>query len=338
MKYLKIAIVGGFIVGISLLLYIAGLLYYQTTTSAGAIEKSVIVEIPPGASLTHISHILFEKGLIHSPSAFRLLAYFKDKQKNIQVGEFDLKPTMTPGEILEKITTGKALHHSVTIPEGFRIIEINQLLENKGLTKNNEFLLQARNPDLLKSLNIANDSLEGYLFPDTYRFTRNTSARSIVEKMLNTFKEKALKKELVQQAREMGFNFHEIITLASIIEKETGAAEERKMISSVFHNRLKKNMLLQTDPTVIYAIKNFDGNLRKKDLSIDSPYNTYKYRGLPPGPIASPGLEAILAALNPAESLNLYFVSKQDGHHKFSTNLIAHNKAVRKYQLRRSSR
>jgi len=334
MRYLKIAIVGGYILGISLLFYIIGLLYYQTTSAPGTNNDSVIVEIPQGASLTRISHILSEQGLILSPSAFRLLAYIKNKQKQIQLGEFDLNAAMTPGEILEKITSGKSLLHSVTIPEGYRILEINQLLVNKGFTKDDEFILQTKNPTLIKQLKIPTDSLEGYLFPDTYHFSRNTNAQAIVETMVNTFKDKVLKKEYLQQAQTMGLSFHEIITLASIIEKETGAAEERKMISSVFHNRLKKNMLLQTDPTVIYAIKNFDGNLRKKDLSMDSPYNTYRYGGLPPGPIASPGLESITAALNPAETQNLYFVSKQDGHHQFSTNLSAHNMAVRKYQLR----
>ena len=136
----------------------------------------------------------------------------------------------------------------------------------------------------------------------------------------------------------MGFSYHEIITLASLIEKETGKDSERKQISSVFHNRLKKNMLLQTDPTVIYVIDIFDGNIRKRDLKIDSPYNTYLYKGLPPGPIANPGLKSIIAALYPANTSNLYFVSKQDGSHKFSATLNEHNRAVQKYQLRKIGR
>ena len=136
----------------------------------------------------------------------------------------------------------------------------------------------------------------------------------------------------------MNLSFHEVVTLASLIEKETGVDEERKLISSVFHNRLKKNMRLQTDPTVIYAMINFDGNIRKKDLNIDSPYNTYKYRGLPPGPIASPGLKSIIAALEPSNSDYLYFVSRKDGSHQFSSNLMDHNHAVQKYQLRRVAR
>ena len=156
--------------------------------------------------------------------------------------------------------------------------------------------------------------------------------------MVDTFKQRALKQEFLNRAREIGFSFHEIITLASLIEKETGKDSERKQISSVFHNRLKRDMLLQTDPTVIYALENFDGNIKKRDLKIDSPYNTYRYKGLPPGPISSPGLKSIIAALYPANTPNLYFVSRQDGSHQFSSNLNEHNQAVRKYQLRKISR
>ena len=182
------------------------------------------------------------------------------------------------------------------------------------------------------------DSLEGYLFPETYHFGKFTTEATLVKIMIDTFKERALKKEFLQRARKIGFTYHEIITLASLIEKETGKDSERKQISSVFHNRLKKNMPLQTDPTVIYAIENFDGNIRKRDLKIDSPYNTYRYKGLPPGPIASPGLKSIVAALYPEKTTNLYFVSRQDGSHQFSATLNEHNRAVQKYQLRRVRR
>ena len=156
--------------------------------------------------------------------------------------------------------------------------------------------------------------------------------------MVNTFRERALNNKFINRAKEMGFSYHEIITLASLIEKETGKDSERKQISSVFHNRLKKNMLLQTDPTVIYAIKNFDGNIKKRHLKIDSPYNTYRYKGLPPGPISSPGLKSIIAALYPANTSNLYFVSRRDGSHQFSSTLNEHNQAVAKYQLRKIGR
>ena len=153
--------------------------------------------------------------------------------------------------------------------------------------------------------------------------------------MVTTFKEQVLKPQLLKSAKESSLSWHEIVTLASLIEKETGLDSERKIISSVFHNRLRKNMRLQTDPTVIYAIEKFDGNIRKRDLKIDSPYNTYRYKGLPPGPIANPGLKSIVAAMSPIESDHLYFVSRQDGSHHFSSTLNEHNQAVQKYQLRK---
>jgi len=226
--------------------------------------------------------------------------------------------------------------HPVTIPEGYRIIEIGDILVKNGLADKEKFLEQTKNTKLLKE--ISTGSLEGYLFPETYHFGKFTDEKTIVKKMVDTFKERTLKQEFLNRAKEMGFSFHEIITLASLIEKETGKDSERKQISSVFHNRLKKNMLLQTDPTVIYAIENFDGNIKKRHLKIDSPYNTYRYKGLPPGPISSPGLKSIVAALYPANTSNLYFVSRRDGSHQFSSTLNQHNEAVQKYQLRKIGR
>ena len=189
--------------------------------------------------------------------------------------------------------------------------------------------------DLIKKLNITSSSLEGYLFPETYHFSKHTSEQIIIQTMLKTFQEKITKHKILDQVENSDLSLHETITLASLIEKETGMNKERKHISSVFHNRLHRKMLLQTDPTVIYAIKNFDGNIRKKDLRIDSPYNTYRYKGLPPGPIANPGIKSIEAALNPIKTKHLYFVSRKDGSHYFSSNLKEHNRAVRKYQLKK---
>jgi UPF0755 protein len=240
---------------------------------------------------------------------------------------------MPPRDILDALTNGMAVLYTVTIPEGYRITEIADLLEAKGLVDKAAFIEATRNRELLESLHIPSGSLEGYLYPETYKFSKAGGARTVVKTFLDTFKERVLQPERVQQAKAMQFTFHEIVTLASLIEKETGLGKERKLISSVFHNRLVKKMRLQTDPTVIYAMVDFDGNIRKKDLSIDSPYNTYKHFGLPPGPIASPGLESIQAAMDPVESDFLYFVSRKDGSHQFSTNYKDHIRAVRKYQL-----
>tara|TARA_B100000686_G_C16768626_1_gene963507 strand:- start:757 stop:1758 length:1002 start_codon:yes stop_codon:yes gene_type:complete len=315
---------------------ILGLFYFQASRPVSDNTQLQTFEIKSGMSLNKVSKELSRQGLIRSSSAFQAIALLQEKQKLVMIGEYNVSPSMLPMEILQRITSGKTILHPVTIPEGYRIIEIGDILAKKGLADKEKFITQTRNIELLKG--IAIDSLEGYLFPETYHFGKYTDEKLIVKTMVNTFRERALNNKFINRAKEMGFSYHEIITLASLIEKETGKDSERKQISSVFHNRLKKNMLLQTDPTVIYAIENFDGNIKKRHLKIDSPYNTYRYKGLPPGPISSPGLKSIVAALYPANTSNLYFVSRRDGSHHFSSTLNEHNQAVEKYQLRKIGR
>ncbi len=334
MSKIKKLTLGLFAGGLIFFWAIGGFFYYQVTHSASEKYDSVILEIMPGMTLKQTSSLLAERDLIRNSFSFHLLAYFQDKQNQIQIGEYELSASMTPLDILGKITSGKTVLHAVTIPEGYRITEIAALLAERSLVDEEKFIQQTQDKEIIQAAGIPADSLEGYLFPETYYFSKHTAEQKIIQKMLNTLKEQAETPALLNRAKELNLTFHQVITLASLIEKETGADEERKLISSVFHNRLKKNMRLQTDPTVIYAIANFDGNIRKKDLSIDSPYNTYKYAGLPPGPIASPGLQSIVAALNPDDSDYLYFVSRKDGSHQFSSNLMDHNRAVQKYQLK----
>ena len=313
----------------------AGFFYHQATVSVGENTQTIILSIPPGATLKKISTDLKGLSLIRNASAFRLLANIRQKQTHIQVGEYELNQSMLPMDILKAITSGKTVLHPVTIPEGYRISEIAELL-TKTISINKEiFIKESRNKDLLNKLNITSKSLEGYLFPETYHFSKHTAEKKIIQTMLSTFQQQMKTKNIQDQIQSSDMSLHEIITLASLIEKETGMNGERKHISSVFHNRLKRKMRLQTDPTVIYAIENFDGNIRKKDLDIDSPYNTYRYKGLPPGPIASPGIKSIVAALNPIKTNHLYFVSKKDGSHQFSSSLKEHNRAVQKYQLKK---
>ena len=316
----------------------AAFVYQYATTPASASPDEQVVEIKPGMTLKKVAHFLADKELLKEPSNFMLYTYLQGEQNRIQAGEYRLSPSMPPREILEALTSGMAVLYVVTIPEGYRITEIADLLEAKGLAEKAAFIEATRNRELLDSMHIPSGSLEGYLYPETYRFSKAAGARRIVQTLLDTFKERVLQPERVQQVEAMQFTFHEIVTLASLIEKETGLGKERTLISSVFHNRLIKKMRLQTDPTVIYAMADFDGNIRKKDLSIDSPYNTYKHFGLPPGPIASPGLESIQAAMNPEESAFLYFVSRKNGSHQFSTNYKDHTRAVRKYQLSHRAR
>ena len=313
----------------------AGFFYYQASHSAGENTQPIMVIIPSGATLKQISTELKDRNLILSASSFRLLANIRKKQTQVQAGEYLLSQSMLPMDILTAITSGKTVLHPVTIPEGYRITEIAELLAEKNLANKDKFIKESRNIEWIDSLNIPSDSLEGYLFPETYHFSKQTSEHKIIHTMVDAFKKRVINKELLDQAQRTGLSLHEVITLASLIEKETGLNEERKHISSVFHNRLRKNMRLQTDPTVIYAINEFNGNIRKKDLNINSPYNTYRYKGLPPGPIASPGLKSITAALNPIKTNHLYFVSRKDGSHHFSSSLEEHNHAVRRYQLKK---
>jgi UPF0755 protein len=334
-RWIKRILLSGFW-GLMVLTWIVlGLFYYQGSQPASNDNQSEVFEIQPGMPLKKVALKLSKHGLIRSPSAFQAIAYIQGKQKQVRVGEFNLSPSMLPSEILSRITSGKTVLHLITIPEGYRITEIAKLLHSAGLADQENFLHHTRDKNMIQSLGITAENLEGYLFPETYHFNKNTPEIKIVQKMVATFKQQVLKPQLLKSAKESSLSWREIVILASLIEKETGLDSERKIISSVFHNRLRKNMRLQTDPTVIYAIEKFDGNIRKRDLKIDSPYNTYRHKGLPPGPIANPGLKSIVAAISPIESNHLYFVSRQDGSHHFSSTLIEHNQAVQKYQLRK---
>ena len=335
-RWIKRIFLTGFWGFLALVWIVIGLFYYQASRPASEKNQTMIFEIQPRMTLKQVALELSRQGLIRSPRAFQAITYIQAKQKQVMVGEFSLSPSMPPSKILLQITSGKTILHPVTIPEGYRITEIATLLHSEGLADKEFFIRQTRDKSLIRPLGIPADSLEGYLFPETYHFSKFTPEKKIVQKMVDTFREQVLKPQLLMSAKKSSLSWHEIITLASLIEKETGLDSERKIISSVFHNRLRKNMRLQTDPTVIYAMEKFDGNIRKRDLKIDSPYNTYRYKGLPPGPIANPGLKSIVAAISPIKSDHLYFVSRQDGSHHFSSTLIEHNLAVQKYQLRKT--
>ena len=335
-RWIKRIFLTGFWGFLALVWIVIGLFYYQASRPASEKNQTMIFEIQPGMTLKQVALELSRQGLIRSSSAFQAITYIQAKQKQVMVGEFSLSPSMPPSKILLQITSGKTILHPVTIPEGYRITEIATLLHSEGLADKEFFIRQTRDKSLIRPLGIPADSLEGYLFPETYHFSKFTPEKKIVQKMVDTFREQVLIPQLLMSAKKSSLSWHEIITLASLIEKETGLDSERKIISSVFHNRLRKNMRLQTDPTVIYAMEKFDGNIRKRDLKIDSLYNTYRYKGLPPGPIANPGLKSIVAAISPIKSDHLYFVSRQDGSHHFSSTLIEHNRAVQKYQLRKA--
>ena len=301
---------------------------------AGEKVAGQIVEIAHGRGMGQIADDLANAGLIRSPLKFRLLARLKGCDKLLQAGEYLLSPAMTPLEMLDKLVRGKVQLHRITVPEGYNLKQIGALLDAAGLVQASAFDAAAHDKDLAARAGISATSFEGYLFPDTYSFPKGTPAAEIVMAMKTRF-DQVFRPEWRVHAEKMSWTVHQVVTLASIIEKETGEPAERPLISAVFHNRLRRGMRLETDPTVIYGIQDFDGNLTRRHLATETPYNTYLIAGLPPGPIASPGAAAIEAALFPSESAYLFFVSRNDGTHHFSATFAEHQRAVRRYQLRR---
>jgi len=292
-----------------------------------------VVEIPEGASFKDVSNLLGEKGLIMSPFWFRLLGKVQDADRKVKPGEYDLHTAMRPAEILNMLVTGKVIKYTVLVQEGFTARQIGKLLDEARIVKEADVARLVSDPLFIKSLGVDGPTLEGYLFPDTYYFPRRAKAEEVVKAMVAGFRQ-AYTPEMQARAASIGMTERQVMTLASIIEKETGQDEERPLISAVFHNRLKRKVPLQSDPTVIYGITNFNGNLTRADLMRRTPFNTYTSTGLPPGPIASPGSKSIIAALNPAPVDYIFFVSKNDGTHQFSTTLGEHNRAVGRYQKR----
>ena len=309
-------------------------LFLVTPAEKGG-ERQVVV-VKEGLSLREAAGELEKKKVIKSRALFMLWARLMGQSRKIKAGEYRLSPGMAPVEILDLLTKGAVITYPVTIPEGYTMEQIAGLLHSEGLVEREEFLSIAHDRAVLDRNGIQGDSLEGYLYPDTYHLARGISASTAIETMVRRFW--SLVGPLRNRALEMGMKMEEVIILASIVEKETGLAEERPTIASVFLNRLKRKMRLESDPTVIYGLRDFNGNLRREDLSNPTPYNTYVIRGLPPGPIANPGLEAIKAVLYPAETNYLYFVSRNDGSHQFSKTLSEHEKAVRIYQKNKRRR
>lgn len=288
--------------------------------------------ISPGDNFDRITEKLQEKGLVKAPLKFKLVARWKGAEKKIQAGQYRLSSQMTPLELLDALARGQVILYHVTIPEGFNIRQVARKVEAGGLADFDTFLSAATSPTLTRRLGLPADTVEGYLFPETYAFAQTATPEKLIKAMVAELRAN-FPAEWRKRAEETGFSVHEVITLASIIEKETGVADERPIIASVFHNRLDRNMRLESDPTVIYGIQDFDGNLTRANLKKPTPYNTYQIRGLPPGPIANPGKASIRAAIYPADTDYLYFVAKPDRTHYFSETLKKHNQAVRKYQL-----
>lgn len=303
-------------------------------TPADLQKGDKIVSIVLGQSFSKTTHQLYQMGLITDPLKLNLFARIKGYDRKIKAGEYLLSPAMSPSRMLQILTLGKVKLHRITIPEGYTVSQIADLAAAAGLTTRKKFFATATDPVFVSETGIDAQTFEGYLFPDTYFFPKGTTAKKMIATMVKRFGS-IFNPKWRQETEALGLSVHEVVTLASIIEKETGSIAEMPIVASVFHNRLKKKMRLESDPTVIYGIDNFDGNLTKKHLRMLTPYNTYRIRGLPPGPIANPGARALDAAIHPVMTGFLFFVSKRDGTHQFSKNLRLHNRAVRKYQLKK---
>lgn len=336
-KLLAIFIICLAVVTIGIGTWLAMDLYQFAHRPAGTDGDPEIFSISSGESLKSICTRLHQRGLVSDERRFMLLARLKDSDKRLKAGEYQLTAEFSPLQLLDTLVSGDVYLHTLTIPEGYTLKQIAAEIDRLQLADADQYLALATDPKVVASFGLEGRTLEGYQFPDTYHFPKGLPPKTLITRMVERFRNQ-FPEAWHKRAAELKMTLIQVVTLASIIEKETGDPSERPLISSVFHNRLKKRMRLETDPTVIYGIKNFNGNLTRKDLRTPTPYNTYIIRGLPPGPIANPGRKAIEAALYPAKSDYLYFVAKKDGTHQFSTNIKDHNAAVRKYQLRRRKR
>lgn len=308
---------------IVLALWLAWALYWPVQPT-----QTKFVMLKPGLSTRHLAQELESNGVIHSWRAF-LLYHYLLKPRTLKAGEYKFDTEATALAVHARLVRGDVYVHSVTIPEGFNMFDIANAIEAAGLGTKQDFLDHAQKQTaLIRDLDPQATSLEGYLFPDTYGFTRTQSMSDIISVMVHRFR---------QEAKSIGLNsdVHRIVTLASIVEKETAAPDERPLVAGVYLNRLQKHMALDADPTVIYAALlagRYQGTIYQSDLHFSSAYNTYKNPGLPPGPIANPGKASLQAAMNPTQTDYLYFVSDNNGHHRFARTLDEHSHNVALYR------
>lgn len=300
-------------------------------------EVERVVEIPPGTPAREVVRLLARGGALSDEAlAWRYVRWVKRDRRPLKAGEYAFSGALRPDEVLERVYRGDVKTYPVTIPEGLRTDQIAALVEQAGLGNAAELLALMRDPAFARELGLPLPGLEGFLFPETYRFHRKPRPRAVLKEMVERFRA-AWKKADARRGAGVTLDERQAVTLASIIEKETGRPEERPHISCVFHNRLRRGIPLQTDPAVLYAkwlrTGTWSNNITRKDLAVPSPYNTYVVAGLPPGPIASPGAAALEAALHPEACDDLYFVSRNDGSHVFCPDLRCHAAAVRKWQV-----
>jgi UPF0755 protein len=329
---------GLIVCGVAIFLFIEFLNYTSMWAAPEKKSREVVIDIPQNTDLAEVAKMLKKEGIIKNEKAFlrafRLKSFVK-KNIAVRAGEMSLDPSKDVWATIDSLNKGKIKYYRFTVPEGLGMAEIARLVEKEGIGSAEEFWALCHDQDFIKSLGVDAVNLEGYLFPETYTYKKGDKNRDMIKQMVGNFNKVWTNYSAAALANHLSKN--EVLTLASIVEKETGAPSERPIIAAVFFNRLKSKMRLQTDPTVIYGIPNFNGNLTRKDLETPHPYNTYVIPGLPPGPIANPGEAAIKAVLYPSKNKYLYFVSKNDGTHHFSETLREHNRMVAQYQRGGSS-
>ncbi len=323
------------------ILFILGLLILSSLVfvnfanqPVGPSSKTILIDIPRGTGFFKIIDILDNAGLIGNKPFFYTLAIMKGAVRQIKAGEYEFSGAMSPADIIDKLVKGDTKFYRITIPEDFTVREIAARLAANKLVPEKAFLKLAFDQNFVKTLNVPGKTMEGYLYPETYKLDRSMGSKEIIQIMNQQFW-KRFTPDMRQRAAAMGMTITEVVTLASLIGKETGFKDEKPLVSAVFHNRLKKGMKLQSDPTAVYNLDDFDGKIRKSHLLRDTPHNTYRNKGLPPGPIANPDIDSLTAALYPARVDYLYFVANNNGSHQFSLTLIAHHQAVSKYQILR---
>jgi UPF0755 protein len=298
-------------------------------------QSERFVVVPAGAGSVAIGRRLVEAGVVRDELTFRAALWWTGRSRDLKAGEYLFDRPSSVVDVVLKIARGDVYARRLTFPEGLMIAEMAEIFERGGFGTASQFAEAAADPSPIRDMDPTGDDLEGYLFPETYALPRGTSAASLVAMMVDRFRA-VYDLTLRQRAEAQGLTTREVVTLASLVEKETARPSERPLVAAVYRNRLKVRMGLQADPTVVYALRRagrYDGNIRRQDLAFDSPYNTYRYAGLPPGPIAAPGEASLRAVLEPADVDYLYFVSRNDGSHAFARTLAEHNRNVREFQI-----
>lgn len=297
--------------------------------------REQFVEVPMGAGTAEIGRRLVDAGVVGDRLTFRFAVLWAARGRTLKAGEYRFDKPLAATAVVDRLARGDVYVRRITFPEGLTILEMARIYQTRGLGQESDFRAAAARAELIRDLDPAARDLEGYLYPETYALPRGTPAATLVATMVERFKA-SYDESLRARAQAAGLTTREVVTLASLVEKETAKGEERPLVAAVYRNRLKIGMGMQADPTVVYALQKagrYDGNIRRDDLAFDSPYNTYRYAGLPPGPIAAPSRSSLAAVVAPANAPYLYFVSRNDGSHAFAATLPEHNRNVQKFQV-----